>query len=146
MLRSKRRVKYLSGHCIESNSTPVKSCGWPQSLCRSLPPTLLGSVLLAPLCLGSPRFQHSSDWQGPSVDMYGYTCLVAVAYQPPCAAFLGVGGDLLAPAGSFILSHRSAVGNQVTDRQPLASNHPGRHSVVLRLRPVWVSTTCMANY
>lgn len=72
VLGSKRRMKYMSGHYFKSNSTPVKGCGWPQSLCRSLPSTFLGRVLLAPFCLGSHRFQHSPDPQGHSVDMCGF--------------------------------------------------------------------------
>lgn len=49
---------------FRSNSDPVQHCGEPQRLHRILPPSHLERVLLATLCLGSPRFQHSPDPQG----------------------------------------------------------------------------------
>ena len=67
-------------------------------------PSYLGRVMLALLCLGSPRFQHSPDSRALSGHVWIYTGLGAVICQPPDAAFLRAGGALLALEASFVPS------------------------------------------
>ena len=67
-------------------------------------PSHLGRVMLALVCLGSPRFQHSPDSRALSGHVWIYTGLGAVTCQPPDAAFLRAGGALLALEASFVPS------------------------------------------
>lgn len=50
----------------------------------ALPPGKGGA---GPMCLGSPRFQHSPDTQGHSADEYIYLGMGAMTCQPPGATF-----------------------------------------------------------
>lgn len=79
VLRERESNVRLVPDYFRSNSDPVQHCGEPQRLHRILPPSHLVRVLLATLCLGSPRFQHSPDPQGTQwtcVGLYRSECSI----------------------------------------------------------------------
>ena len=79
-------------------------------------PSCLERMVLAPLCLGSPRFQHSSDARALRRHVRIYSGLGAVTGWPSGAAFLRAAEALLGLDESFVPSERASVENQVSDR------------------------------